>query len=693
MTTPPSPPPSDWLTRLGQNRQPAAVALLVAGAALGVAALVLTLTLSGAWGTLALSLLLLGVGFVAAGLWYYLAQPETLIPSDLGRILVLIVGGWLGFSLTQHMLALAWFWRETVFGGLEAWQGANSWQVWLVLVGTLAGLAVMFVSLLLGKSDEQSSPALRRLLYGYNAFLSCFLLLIVLVIVNLVAYQYIPARADYTDLKIYTLNPKSENILRSLEKPVKVYVLLDSPESRFMSDVQNLEDNARNVTDRIRFENIVRDSNLRRVAELTKEYNLVDDLGMLVVYGNEDQRSNTFVKLESLYQRGAKAVEFQGENELMSAITFLQENKTRPILYFTQANGELDLGFGEERKPERRAATLKERLTKDNYEVRPLTLGAGGDKPEKPGAQAGQQVPDDAAAVVIAGPRVPFSEQALNALDAYMNPKDPTKKKGKLIVLLDPLPNAQGGTEGLGLETFLAKFNVEVGNNRILDVDGRPPNRVAVLANAGLSGSNPVAAALEGVALLWLDVRTVQPSGGGDRAPVPMNFQPAELLLAVPSRGQLIFAETNLNADPTEIIEDLIAEFQKGNRQKLEAKRPSRRLPVALAVSEGGGGMPPMMDPHAPRPPSTPRLLVFGNAQFVSDAVLGRSAGANYDVLASSVAWLRERPSSIGLAPREHKEYQMEANVNLARLVWLPLGLMSITILGLGLGIWVVRRR
>jgi hypothetical protein len=585
------------------------------------------------------------------------------------------------------LLALAWVWRDTVFGGLEAWQGKESWQVWLVLLGTLGGLAVMFISLLLGKSDEQSSPALRRLLYGYNAFLSCFLLLIILIIVNLITYQYITARADYTDLRIYTLNPKSENILKGLDKPVKVYVLLDSPTSTFATDMQNLEDNARFVTDRIRFENIVRDSNLRTVAELSKKYSLVDDLGLLVVYGTEDQSTYQFIKSEGLYQRGTgRSVEFQGENELMSAITFLQENKTKAVLYFTQANGELDLGFGDERKPDRRASALKERLTKDNYDVRNLTLGAGG--------AAGQQIPDDAAAVVIAGPRVPFSDQAVSALDAYMNPKDPTKKKGKLIVLLDPVANAQGGVENLGLESFLAKFNVEVGNNRILDVDGQPPNRVAVLANSALSGSNPVAAALEGVALLWLDVRTVEPSGGGERPPLAMNFQPAELLLAVPSRGQIIFPEPNLKADPAQVVADLFAEVQKGNREKLDAKHPARRLSVGLAVSEGSG-MPQMPSPHMPQPQTTPRLLVFGNAYFVSDTVLGRSAGANYDVFASSLAWLRERPSSIGLAPKEHKEYKMDANAvaNLTRLALLPLSLMTIMILGLGVGIWVVRRR
>src|SRR5262245_53652298 len=126
MSSAPNPPSADWLARLGQNRQTAAVGLLIAGASAVVAALVVTLTLSGAWGALAFSLLLLGVGFVGVGLWSYLSQPETLIPSDLGRILVLVIGGWLGFSLTLHMLALAWFWKGTVFGGLEAWQGKES---------------------------------------------------------------------------------------------------------------------------------------------------------------------------------------------------------------------------------------------------------------------------------------------------------------------------------------------------------------------------------------------------------------------------------------------------------------------------------------------------------------------------------------------------------------------------------------
>src|SRR2546423_585115 len=65
----------------------------------------------------------------------------------------------------------------------------------------------------------------------------------------------------------------------------------------------------------------------------------------------------------------------------------------------------------------------------------------------------------------------------------------------------------------------------------------------------------------------------------------------------------------------------------------------------------------------------------------------------NYDVFESSLAWLRERPSSIGLDPKERKIYQIEPTTNFTRMEFLPLGLMIVTVLGLGLGVWVVRRR
>jgi hypothetical protein len=57
------------------------------------------------------------------------------------------------------------------------------------------------------------------------------------------------------------------------------------------------------------------------------------------------------------------------------------------------------------------------------------------------------------------------------------------------------------------------------------------------------------------------------------------------------------------------------------------------------------------------------------------------------------LAWLRERPNSIGLDPKDRDRYRLEPTTNIARLMFLPSGLMLLGIVGFGVGVWVIRRR
>ena len=41
-----------------------------------------------------------------------------------------------------------------------------------------------------------------------------------------------------------------------------------------------------------------------------------------------------------------------------------------------------------------------------------------------------------------------------------------------------------------------------------------------------------------------------------------------------------------MDADPSALIEEILTEYQKGNRQKLAAKKPTRQLPVAFSRGE-----------------------------------------------------------------------------------------------------------
>ena len=67
---------------------------------------------------------------------------------------------------------------------------------------------------------------------------------------------------------------------------------------------------------------------------------------------------------------------FKGEDQVVSAIEFMEMDQKKPTVYFVQGNGCLDLfGLDPKAKPERRGRALADRLQEDHYEVKGLVLG------------------------------------------------------------------------------------------------------------------------------------------------------------------------------------------------------------------------------------------------------------------------------------------------------------------------------
>src|SRR5579885_2949346 len=282
MTTQPQTQP-DWMEVLDRNRQNISYALLGVGAALLVAAAVLMWKFG--WGQAALiaGLLLFGLTSLGCGLWYQQAPAGGLSGKDSSRLLALTVGGVFGLAVTIGAVWQTYLWWRFVSGGTEVWQGAEGWHIWLLAALFLVGLAVMFFSLLLARSEESDNPTLRRLLYGYNAVLSGLLVLGILVALNVLAYLYLPVSSDWTEAGIYTLSSKSQNILRGLQQPVTVYVLETQRGERFDAEMRDLVENARAVTDKIQAEYVIRDLNRQELEQLKLRYKPEDERGLIVV--------------------------------------------------------------------------------------------------------------------------------------------------------------------------------------------------------------------------------------------------------------------------------------------------------------------------------------------------------------------------------------------------------------------------
>src|SRR5262249_13575439 len=245
-------------------------------------------------------------------------------------------------------------WQDTLTGGWKAWQGENGWQIWGIVAAIFGGLAVMLVSLQLIGTEARTNVFLRRLLYGYNAVLMGLLLLAILIIVNALAYtpwgpfKYVEKTYPWSEASIYSLSSKSENILESLNKPVKVYAILSNG-SDLYRPTRALLDNCQAVTDKMQIEFLSPDLDQERTRKLAEDYKIGEQReGILIVYGTPPDVDSRFIKAEDLVERPdfmsrSQNRAFRGETALMTELDFLSQGKEKLVIYFTQGNGELDI--------------------------------------------------------------------------------------------------------------------------------------------------------------------------------------------------------------------------------------------------------------------------------------------------------------------------------------------------------------
>ncbi|MCS6849976.1 MAG: Gldg family protein [Gemmataceae bacterium] len=687
-------PPRCGFRWMAQHSQVTAYVLF----ALGAVALLLPVTCGWFWGWNWPFLWWGGVTaviLVIAAIWELLHVPGDEAAEVLhARLTVLAVGGLFGLvtALLGVFLSGLW-WTEYILPWLRPdGEGKEAWRLMLAALALFGGLAVMFASLQLSRGQERTNPLLRRLLYGYNAVLTGLLLLFVLTVLNLLAYVRLSHALDFTASSIYTLSSRSVNILENLDKPVTVYVLLE-PGSTLYTEVQTLLDNCRQYSQRIQVKTISLDLSRAEAVELQKKHPNLEP-GLLVVYGTEPEVGSKLIKQSELYVHDfsrrpgeRESFKFKGEDLLMGALAELSEGGAKPIIYATQGNGEYDLNDTTTSRPNQGLGIFKERLEKRNYEVKPLTFLPGQSK-----------IPDDAAIVLIAGITRPLPDDAVKALREYLNPSDPNKKKGKLFLLTGLTLGPDGNPVSTGLEELLSGYGVQLKNERIFSIPTpgsfiRSPSMCAAQVNQTLR--NPIAEAFRDRVFALFRARPVQAS-----SPVGASASSyvAETLLEVPgfeSRpfNQLVFTDTNFRRDAFEAAQE-VSLLLRDNPDEFKRRISSQAISVGVIVSESKTDP---NDPHAFMRRGTsqrPLLAVFGDAAMVTNQLMSAEGGYYYfDLLASTLDWLRERTGSIGIQPKDRTFFVVEPTVPYWKTVLIPPALVLLGIVGLGAGVWIVRRR
>ncbi|MBF2065056.1 MAG: Gldg family protein [Calothrix sp. C42_A2020_038] len=256
---------------------------------------------------------------------------------------------------------------------------------------------------------------------GTNALFATLAVLTILGLINFLGARY-HLRTDLTEAKLFSLAPQTQELVRTLTQPVKVWIF----------------DTNQNTLDRDLLENYRRQS--RKF-----EFEYVDPQakpGLAKQFGVKEAGE---VYLESNNQR--KLVQVLNQSERLSEIRLT--NRLQQInsgeatkAYFLQGHGEHQLTGGEST-----ISQAVQALNDKSFTTEALNLA------EK------AKVPADANVVIVAGPKRALFDTEVKALQDYLN------RGGNALLMIDPDTDPK-------LDPLLNEWGVKLDNRLVVDMNG-----------------------------------------------------------------------------------------------------------------------------------------------------------------------------------------------------------------------------
>lgn len=484
----------------------------------------------------------------------------------------------------------------------------------------------------------------RRLVRTGTLSAGILLLLALLAIVNYFGWKYYK-RFDWTGSRIYSLSPKSREVLRQLHGDVDV-VMLMPPEQNLYEPTRELLQRYAAASPHLHLRIVDPEKNAALAEQLARRYNVTTAGVVFAAASGKDRRVVDSSELADFDFSGVQMGQqpemtgYKGEQLFTSALLQLAEGR-KPKILFTTGHGEHSL---DDSGP-RGLSTAREILGRDNFEIEEwASLG-------KPA------VPEKTDLVVVAGPTSSFVQPELAAFSAYV------RGGGRLLIMLDP--TLSGSTlVDTGLEPWLAGYGAKVGRDIVVD----PANPLPFFGSETLFvkdyGEHPITKAMRSGNLPVI-VSLARSAGKGEPPPGVTVTE----LLRTSSQG---WGETDL------------AHLDQVAKDARDVPGPVS-LGVAVEIKGGGGA-----SPAAARPA---RLVVFGDSDFALNQLV-RANATNSMLLANSLNWLVERQSLLGIPPRKTEQVRISLSSGELRTVYL-LSLLLLPGLAVAAGISVhrIRRR
>jgi ABC-type uncharacterized transport system involved in gliding motility auxiliary subunit len=487
------------------------------------------------------------------------------------------IGDWAGTLGALLLLAAAVLWL-----GKPEWEMARAVSALAGAVGLLGALYVNFGRL-------RAVFARRSARYGANALLMILLLLGILALVEAVSYRH-NYRLDLTENRRHSLSPQTLKILQSLQADVTAtgFFRGDLPGKRGAEDL--LRQYESHSGGKFRWKSVDPD----REPGLAKRYG-VESYGTVVL--------DTKTKSEKLLDTS--------EEKLTNGLVMVTREGKR-VVYVVKGHGEHEVsntdraGFSEARTA----------LEKANYEVKELL----------PVREA--KIPDDAALVILPGPKNDLLPAELALLDAYI------ARGGKVFFMVNPY-------QAEGLKAYLAKYGIALGNDLVIDRLSRAFGGDFVVPAVFQYEPHPITRDFGTTLTFFPLTRSVD-------------------VQVKPPRG--VTAQRLAKSGPGSWAETNRSELDRGEVTMDQTDRPGP-IPVAAVATV-----------DAPNPPegrkdAKARVVAFGTSALASNQFL--NVQGNRDLFLNTVSWLAEEEELIAIRPKDPKQTPVFLTATQGRLVFL----------------------
>ncbi|VGO20134.1 GldG family protein [Pontiella sulfatireligans] len=477
---------------------------------------------------------------------------------------------------------------------------------------------------------------MKRIFSNLNILAAVLLAFVLVQLVNFIALTN-PLRGNWSGHSYYELSDKTLQMLDELEYDVDITVFFQE-EHALYHDIENLLEEYQYNNRNIHVEWVDPARDRARTEKLANKYGLTE--AQVVVF-DIDGTSKVVRQADiadSQIVNGRKEpvlTAFKGEQAFSSAILSLMQGEP-PLVYFLVGHGEKRVTDFDQLAGFSKIGT---QILRDNLEVKELMLSAE------------NRVPEDASALVIAGPAQMMSSVEVELVEEYLN------RSGRVMVMLDALKET-------GLEPMLQRWGVGLRNDIVVDLENTLRGSDVHIRRYN---PHPITMRMQSIVQFILP-RSVQPLAREMEGAVAED-RPSVAPLAMTSDKS--WSETQ--------VDDSNAKFDE--------ETGDLRGPITLAVAIERGAAQELLDVQIK--PS--RVVVIGDSDFVSN---GSMVGGNLDFFMSALNWLLDREELIAISPKPIEEIKLSlSRGQLKQLFWINVVAIPLVAVGMGLIIWYRRRK